>query len=503
MTIVKLVDTNAEHHPDKLALCDMETEFTFQEVRDKSEQAAACFQALGVKKGDPVAIMGQNSFDFVFSFFGVLKAGGIVVPVNHKLTAPEVDYILEDSRARLFLFDGSLNEVAAGLGQEIQKLSMDTRAEGIDFIGDAMTGVSVFTPISIEAEDLAQILYTSGTTGNPKGCLHTHKSVVSAGITGAKGINLDGNDRMLIAMPIWHSSPLNNWFMGITTVGGAAVIIREYHPLHFLEAIEKRQCTAYFGAPISYLMPLQVIPHFADFDLSSMKAWIYGGGPIAPETVKKLVKSYGSDRFFQVYGMTESGPTGTILTPEDHREHAGSIGNKPLPGAKMKVMKDDTTPASPGETGEIWLKADSMMQAYLNNPEASLEAFMDGWYKTGDMACIDETGYLFIVDRIKDMIVTGGENVYSKEVEDRIMEYPGISEAAVIGAAHADWGETVHAVIVPDKETQLTAEDLSKFLAQRLAKFKIPRNFHFISELPHTPSGKVMKYKLRQQFKNE
>ena len=503
MTIVKLVDTNAEHHPDKLALCDMETEFTFQEVRDKSEQAAACFQALGIKKGDPVAIMGQNSFDFVFSFFGVLKAGGIVVPVNHKLTAPEVDYILEDSRARLFLFDGSLNEVAAGLGQEIQKLSMDTRAEGIDFIGDAMTGASVFTPISIEAEDLAQILYTSGTTGNPKGCLHTHKSVVSAGITGAKGINLDGNDRMLIAMPIWHSSPLNNWFMGITTVGGAAVIIREYHPLHFLEAIEKRQCTAYFGAPISYLMPLQVIPHFADFDLSSMKAWIYGGGPIAPETVKKLVKSYGSDRFFQVYGMTESGPTGTILTPEDHREHAGSIGNKPLPGAKMKVMKDDTTPASPGETGEIWLKADSMMQAYLNNPEASLEAFMDGWYKTGDMACIDETGYLFIVDRIKDMIVTGGENVYSKEVEDRIMEYPGISEAAVIGAAHADWGETVHAVIVPDKDTQLTAEDLSTFLAQRLAKFKIPRNFHFISELPHTPSGKVMKYKLRQQFKNE
>jgi feruloyl-CoA synthase len=503
MTIVKLVDTNAKNHPDKLALCDMETEFTFQDVRDKSEQAAACFQALGIKKGDPVAIMGQNSFDFVFSFFGVLKAGGVVVPVNHKLTAPEVDYILKDSQARLFLFDGSLNGVAGGLGQKIQKLSMDTRAKGIDFIGDAVAGAPTFTPISIGAEDLAQILYTSGTTGNPKGCLHTHKSVVAAGITGAKAVDLDKNDRMLIAMPIWHSSPLNNWFMGITTVGGTAVLIREYHPLLFLEAIEKRQCTAYFGAPISYLMPLKVIPHFADFDLSSMKAWIYGGGPIAPETVKKLVKSYGSDRFFQVYGMTESGPTGTVLTPEDHEKHAGSIGNKPLPGAKMKVMKDETTPAGPGETGEIWLMADSMMKAYLNNPDASKAAFIDGWYKTGDMVRIDESGYLFIVDRIKDMIVTGGENVYSKEVEDRIMEHPGISEAAVIGAAHADWGETVHAVIVQDKETQLTAEDLSEFLAQRLAKFKIPRNFHFISELPHTPSGKVMKYKLRQQFKNQ
>lgn len=503
MTVVKLIDTNAEHHPDKLALCDMKTEFTFQEVRDKSEQAAACFQAQGIKKGDPVAIMGQNSFDFVFSFFGVLKAGGVVVPVNHKLTAPEVDYILKDSQARLFLFDGSLSKVAGLLEYGVDKLSIDTRADNVAFIGDALAESDVFTPISIGLDDLAQILYTSGTTGKPKGCLHTHKSVVSAGITGAKALDLDKDDRMLIAMPIWHSSPLNNWFMGITTVGGTAVMIREYHPLHFLEIIEKRQCTIYFGAPISYIMPLQVVPHFADFNLSSMKAWIYGGGPIAPETVKKLIKSYGSDRFFQVYGMTESGPTGTILTPEDHGEHAGSIGNKPLPGAELKVMKDENTQAGPGETGEIWLKADSMMKAYLNNPKATENAFADGWYKTGDMVRIDEGGYYFIVDRIKDMIITGGENVYSKEVEDKIMEYPGISEAAVIGVAHADWGETVHAVVVPDKETQVTADELSAFLAQGLARFKIPRNFHFVSELPHTPSGKVMKYKLRQQYKNE
>lgn len=503
MNIVTLVDTNSKNHPDKIALCDMEIEVSFQEVKTKSEQAAACFQALGIKKGDPVAIMGQNSFDFVFSFFGVLKAGGVVVPVNHKLTAPEVDYILEDSKARLFLFDGSLDAVARGLDQPIEKVSMNTGADGVDFLGDLMAKAGTFTPVPIDAEDLAEILYTSGTTGNPKGCLHTHKSVVSAGLTGAKGIKLDGSDRMLIAMPIWHSSPLNNWFMGITTVGGTSVLLREYHPLHFLEIIEKRQCTAYFGAPISYLMPLKVIPHFADFNLSSMKAWIYGGGPIAPETVKKLVKSYGSDRFFQVYGMTESGPTGAILTPEDHGEHAGSIGNKPLPGAQLKVMKDETTQAGPGETGEIWLKADSMMVGYLNNTQATKEAFFDGWYRTGDMAIIDKAGYLFIVDRIKDMIVTGGENVYSKEVEDRIMEHPGISEAAVIGAAHADWGETVHGVIVLDTETQLTQEELSAFLSQRLAKFKIPKTFHFIDELPHTPSGKVMKYKLRENINNQ
>lgn len=500
MTIIDLMDANAAGHPDKTALCTMDTAFTFREVQEKSRQAAACFQAVGIEKGTPVALMSQNSVDFVFSFFGILMAGGIVVPVNHKLTAPEVDYILENSRARLFLFDGSLAGVAQTLATDIEKISMDTQIQDVPFLKDLMDKAPDVKTVLLQEEDPAQILYTSGTTGKPKGCVHTHKSVVAAGRTGARAIHLDDTDVMLIAMPIWHSSPLNNWFMGITCAGGTAVLLREYHPLHFLEAIEKKACTAYFGAPISYLLPLQMIPHFKEFNLSSMKAWIYGGGPIAPETVKKLKQSYGSDRFYQVYGMTESGPTGTVLYPEDHAGHAGSIGKEALPGAELKIMKNDTDPAGPGETGEIWLTAGSMMKGYLDNPSATKEAFYDGWYRTGDMARVDEEGFLFIVDRIKDMIVTGGENVYSKEVEDRIMEHPGIAEAVVIGTAHADWGETVHAVVVPGKDADLTEASLCSFLADRLAKYKIPKKIHFVKELPHTPSGKIMKYKLREDF---
>ncbi|MCG8636795.1 MAG: AMP-binding protein [Desulfobacterales bacterium] len=499
MNAIERVEKNAALYPDKIALCDMSTEFTFSQVLEKSRQAAAVFQDLGISKGDAVAIMGQNSFDFVFSYFGVLLAGGVVVPVNHKLTSPEVTYILEDSRARLFLFDGSLAAVAGEIDPSIKKMSLDSPAEGFPFLGAC--AAAPFEPVELKEDDRAQILYTSGTTGNPKGCIHTHKSVVSAGITGARAVDLNETDRMLIAMPIWHSSPLNNWFMGITHAGGTAVIIREYHPLHFLEAIEKRRCTAYFGAPISYLMPLQMIPNFNEFDLSSMKAWIYGGGPIAPETVKKLTAAYRSDRFFQVYGMTESGPTGAVLRPEDHKEHAGAIGCQALPGAELKVMKDTETQAGPGDTGEIWLRAGSMMKAYLNRPEATKDAFFDGWYRTGDMARIDKDGYLFIVDRIKDMIVTGGENVYSKEVEDRIMEHPDVAEAAVIGVSHPDWGETVHAVIVTAQGKELTQENLTDFLGKRLARFKIPKKIRFVPELPHTPSGKVMKYKLRDSAK--
>jgi feruloyl-CoA synthase len=500
MNIIQMLDLNAAHHPDKTALCDMNHSFTFREIKDKSEQAGAWFRKAGIKKGDPVAVMGQNTFDFVFSFFGILRAGGVVVPVNHKLTGPEVDYILEDSGAVLFLFDGSLGSVAEALESGIRKMSMNTRIQGFEFAGDAFANDLKFKSMKIQDDDIAEILYTSGTTGRPKGCVHTHAGVISAGITGARAVNLTQNDIMLIAMPIWHSSPLNNWFMGIIHAGGTAVLLREYHPLGFLEAIEKKSCTAYFGAPISYIMPLQVIPDFEKFNLSSMRAWIYGGGPIAPETVKKLVKAYRSDRFYQVYGMTETGPTGTVLLPEDHMEHAGSIGRKALPGAEMKVMKDQTTQAGPGETGEIWLRADSMMKEYLNRPKATQEAFHEGWYKTGDMARIDEHGFLFIVDRIKDMIVTGGENVYSKEVEDRIMEHPDVAEAAVIGVPHTDWGETVRAVVVPAKGAEPVEKDLLAFLSDRLAKFKIPRKIHFTDQLPHTPSGKIMKFKIREDF---
>lgn len=499
MNIIELINGNAENHPEKTALCDMDTEFTYQELKEKSEEAAACFQAMGIGKGDAVAIMSQNTFDFVFAFFGILKTGGVVVPVNHKLTAREVDYILENSGSRLLLLDGTLAPVAAQLSGKIRKMTMDTRAEGMDFLKDTMEKAPAFCPMEISDEDFAQILYTSGTTGNPKGCIHTHKGVVSAGRTGAEAIGLSAMDTMLIAMPIWHSSPLNNWFMGIITVAGKCVLLREYHPLYFLQAIEKKSCTVYFGAPISYLMPLKVVPNFSDFDLSSMKAWIYGGGPIAPETVKKLQKAYQSDRFFQVYGMTESGPTGTVLFPEDHEKYAGSIGKNALPGAEIKIMKDENRPAESGETGEIWLKAESMMKGYLNNPDATTSTFHEGWYKTGDMARINGDGFLFIVDRKKDMIITGGENVYSKEVEDCIMEYPGISEAAVIGVPHPEWGESVQAVIVVDREQQSMEADLKHFLSKRLAKYKIPRKFNLVGELPHTPSGKVMKFKLRKE----
>jgi len=499
MTLADLVDRNSRQSARKEALRARGESHTYLDLRRRAEALAARLQAWGISPGDRVAVMSQNTPDFVFALLGALKAGAVVVPVNHKLTAGEVAYILEHSEAKVFLFDGSLAPVAREVPATVGRASLDSAAEGFDRLDTGPDGAEAYRPVRVSDEDLAEILYTSGTTGRPKGCMLTHRSVVMAAVTGALAVHLDEDDRMLMAMPIWHSSPLNNWFFGTAYVGGTTVLLREYHPLHFLQTIQQERCTVYFGAPISYLLPLQVVPDFDRYDLSSMRAWIYGGGPIAPETVRELTARYRSDRFYQVYGMTETGPTGTVLRPKDHRNKAGSIGCRALPGADLRLMKTETEEAGPGETGEIWLKADSVMAGYLKDPEATRAAFRDGWYRTGDVARMDADGYLYIVDRLKDMIVTGGENVYSKEVEDALAEHGKVREAAVIGVPHPAWGETVVAYVVPVAGETLDAEELAAFLAPRLARYKIPKVFRFVEALPHTPSGKVMKYKLRQE----
>jgi feruloyl-CoA synthase len=471
--------------------------WSYLETRQQAERVAALLQMKGIGKGDKVAIMSQNTPSFVFAFFGALKAGGSVVPINHKLAGPEADYILSHSESKIFFFDGSLAEVARKLPASIPKMCMDSPAQGFEQLESTVPPASSYQPVTISDSDIAEILYTSGTTGKPKGCLHTHRGVVMAGITGAMAMKLDEQDRLLMAMPIWHSSPLNNWFMGIQYVGGVTVLIREYHPLHFLQAVQTEQCTVYFGAPISYILPIQMIPQFKEFNLSSMRCWIYGGGPMSPETARMVMESYQSENFYQVYGMTEAGPTGTVLFPRDQVTKAGSIGNRALPGADLQVIKTDGKKAGPGDIGEVWLQADSMTQGYYKNPEATKAAFEGGWYKTGDLVRIDSDGYLYIVDRLKDMIVTGGENVYSKEVEDAIAGLPGVMETAVIGKPHPDWGETVVCFIVPKKGETVDQETLRHSLSEKLARYKIPKEFNIVEELPHTASGKVMKYTLR------
>ncbi|HBO81296.1 MAG TPA: fatty-acid--CoA ligase, partial [Cupriavidus sp.] len=347
---------------------------------------------------------------------------------------------------------------------------------------------------------IAQILYTSGTTGRPKGCVLTHRAVCMAGMTAALALSMQRDERTLMAMPLWHSSPLNNWMLGTLYVGGTVILLREYHPLHFLQTAQDERATLYFGAPVSYLLPLQMKIDVTAFDLGSVRAWIYGGGPIGADTARQLAQLYRSDRFYQVFGMTETGPSGTVLYPEEQVAKAGSIGRVATPGLDMRVVRTDGADAGPGEIGEIWIKADSNMLGYLDNEAATREVMRDGWYRSGDLARLDADGFLFVVDRTKDMIITGGENVYSKEVEDVLGAHPDVQDVAVIGRPHDQWGETVVAVLVPRPGTQPDPEDIKAFAAERLARYKVPREFLIRDTLPRTPTGKLMKHVLRADF---
>jgi feruloyl-CoA synthase len=286
--------------------------------------------------------------------------------------------------------------------------------------------------------------------------------------------------------------------MSTLYMGGTVVLLREYHPVKFLETVQEQRITLCFGPPVIYTTALNLVPNFADYNLGSVRAWLYGGGPIGADVARRLVESYGTTEFRQVYGMTETGPVGTVLYPEEQLSKAGSIGRVALAGVDLRLVADDGTEAEPDPIGESWLRADTVMQGYLDDPAATKAAFADGgWYRTGDLARKDADGYLFIVDRAKDMIITGGENVYSKEVEDVISGHPDVVDVAVVGKPNEEWGETVVAHVVWREPDVISADDIKDYLSDKLARYKIPREVVFATILPRTPTGKIQKHLIR------
>lgn len=496
---VTVLDQHARVQPAKEFLRAAGRSFSYGEFAELTRRAATVLRGQGVGAGDRVALWCFNTPGFAIALFGAWRLGAAVVPVNHKLQAPEVDYVLRHSGSKLCVVDGALAALAQKIAHATAWLSTDSAGADMPSFDDLLEQA---VPIDDDApptgDALAEILYTSGTTGKPKGCLHTHTNVFLAAVCVAASTSITRNERTLIAMPVWHSSPLNNWLLGTLLMGGSAVFLREYAPKAFLDTLAQERITFTFGAPIAFLAPLSVVPDVKAYDFSTMRMWAYGGGPLGADMARKLADSYGSDRFVQVYGMTEAGPLGTVLYPEEAIAKAGSIGRAGVPGVAVEVRRADGQRCSAGEVGEIHLRSPAIMTGYLDNPEASATAFdAQGWYRTGDLARIDEDGYLFIVDRLRDMIVTGGENVYSKEVEDVLAMHPDVQDVAVIGRPHPEWGETVTAVVVPRAGRVLDTDALRKHLKPQLARYKIPRTYEIRDTLPRTATGKLLKHQLR------
>jgi feruloyl-CoA synthase len=497
-SLASLLDQHARTNPRKQALRAAGQSWTYAELAEQTRRAASVLRARGVGAGDRVALVNFNTVGFVFALFGAWRLGAVAVPINHKSPAPEVGYMLAHSGARLCVVDGALAPMAGQIGHAVDWLATDGAAPGVPLLEDLIAQAEPLPgPYVPDGGALAEILYTSGTTGKPKGCLHSHDNVFHAALCASASNCFTPGERTLIAMPIWHSSPLNNWLMGTLLVGGTVVLMREYAPKPFLEVMAAERISFTFGAPIAFLAPLAAVPDLAAYDLSHMRQCAYGGGPLGADMARKLARSYRTDRFVQVYGMTESGPLGTVLYPEDAEAKAGSIG-RGVPGVEVEVRHPDGRLCGPGDVGEIHLRSPAMMLGYLDDPEATAEAIdAEGWYRSGDLARLDEDGYMFIVDRLKDMIITGGENVYSKEVEDALGPHPAVLDVAVVGRAHPEWGETVVAVLtVREGQPRPADAELRAWLEPRLARYKIPRVYEWRDALPRTPTGKILKHPL-------
>ncbi|WP_018087055.1 class I adenylate-forming enzyme family protein [Desulfurispora thermophila] len=494
-TLHGLLARNAFKDPQGVALSwpQGQMTMTWRELAGRAEALAELLLARGVKKGERVAIFISNRPEFVVAFFGILQAGAVVVPLNVKLTPPEVAYILQDSGASGLIYEDALRSTAeeALRGLPTMKIILAERELPLRPSG-------VFN-LEVSPADVAEILYTSGTTGKPKGVILTHSAVYLVGSMIAYESDLRFGDVCLHLMPLTHSAPLNLFLVGATWAG-AKHVLGTFTPEVFLELVAAERVTHFFGAPVAYALALRV-PGRERYDLSSVKRWIYGGAAM-PATLAQQVAAHMPAPMLGLYGLTEAGPNGVAIYPWEHEKYAGSIGRRAAVNSMVRLVDDAGRDVPPGTVGEIIIKAPTVMQGYLNRPQETAETLRDGWVYTGDLAVQDQDGYIWVKDRKKDMIITGGVNVYPREVEEVLLLCPGVLDVAVVGVPHPDWGETVlaMAVLEPGRQPQEMEQQIKEFCRKSLADYKIPRLFQFVDAIPRNASGKILKHVIRAEY---
>ncbi len=502
MDLTKPMLYHAHRTPSQTALIFEERTYSYEQLNKEINRYSHGFIQQGLKKGDKVSLFLRNSDYFVLCAYAIWKAGGVVVPVNYRLTAKEVQYIVEQSDSVAVITDA---DQAATVLQAVENISLKPTVYSVGAAEETIPLQDLYSDeeqeptVDISPVDDAQILYTSGTTGLPKGALFTHANIISLNmsITTLKKITED--DVYLLVAPAFHSAGLN-MILTSTFFGGATLVVqREFHPVEALKAIEQHKVTLFFAVPAMYNAYFMVPKD--SFDVSSVRAFNYGAAPMSPGMIQAAIDYFGSDQFYNCCGLTEGGPGGIVLMPQEHKTKLGAAG-KAMPFLNARVVNDQMEDVIPGEVGEFIIRSSSVMKEYYKKPEETAKTFRDGWLLTGDLATVDEDGYITLVDRKKDMIISGGENVYSVEVEQVLNSHPGILEAAAIGLPDPQWGEIVTAIIVPKEGAVLDAEEIKTFCRESLAGYKIPRHFIYTDALPRNASGKILKYHLREEWKD-
>ncbi len=507
-TIGDMARRAATKYGDKTAIIFRDLKLSFYDLERESRRFANLMTRHGVKKGDRVAIYAYNSHYYPISMIGLAKIGAIQVPINYMLNAGEIAYILNHSGSKLFIVEDTLYPIIANdqdLFTTVEKwglipLNDGAVPEGFFNLIEEMKTVSTDEPqVDVGAEDIVQIPYTSGTEAKPKGAMLSHRALMSQYFSCIFDGQYETDDISLHALPLFHCAQLHCFLMPYLYVGATNVILHKADPLEMIRLLEKYSITHMFAPPTVWIGILNH-PEFKNHNSASLKKAAYGASIMPVEILKELAVTFRGLKLWNYYGQTEMGPVATILKPEDQLLKPGSAG-KPVLNVETRLMDDDGKFVPVGEVGEIVHRSGHVMTGYLNDPEKTGDAFQFGWFHSGDLGRFDTDGYLYVVDRKKDMIKTGGENVASREVEEVLYQYPGIEELAVIGLSDPKWIEIVAAVVVPKKGVTLAEKDILAFCKTRLAGFKCPKRIILADRLPKNPSGKILKRELKERYK--
>lgn len=496
LLITENLQMHAENQPEKVFTIFEGREWTYGEFFEKAQRIAAYFQEKEYGKDDIIALYARNSDTFLVVYYGLQLGGFTVMPVNTRLAASEVDFIFNHSEARAIIYDQALIDTFKETSREFETaITFDGENGELEsiFADDSL----VFTPVKLEEEDTATIMYTSGTTGNPKGVMLTHRNLRAVSQTWQEALKMQETDRMLISTPMFHCAALHCFITPTTYSGGSIAIEEAFSPVGTLHTLQTVKPTIFFGVPTMYSIMLN-LPEIKEVSLSSLRLFCYGAAPMPYELVKQLKETFPNIGVQNLYGQTENSPGATTLKDHLALDKIGSVG-EPLPNTEVRVVGEDEQDMPTGEVGQIIVKGPQVMKGYYKNEKETNRTLRNGWLFTGDLGKFDEDGLLYIVDREKDMIIRGGENVYPIEVEEVLYQIPQLLEATVVGIPHEIYGEVPKAFVVFKEGESISKEDILEYARKNLARYKVPTEIEVVDELPRNASGKVLKHVLRSR----
>ncbi len=496
------IEKHSETLSNKVAIISKEKRITYEELNDRINRLANKFKEIGIHKGDRVNGLLLNTNELLETMFACAKIGAIFVPINFRLSVQEVEYIVRDSGGQLFVYDERLQEVVEELKKLVPNMHYfinvgnNPAEDDLDYEKLLQSGSNEEPQDYIKVDDVHLMMYTSGTTGRPKGVMLTHKNTIWNAINALDFFTPLPEDITLTVAPLFHIGAMNIFTTPTLYKGGTVVLLDVFNPSELLQTVEEEKVNTLFLVPAMWLAIINS-PNIGDYNLSSLRLNGSGGSP-CPITIIEFFQKRNIP-FFEGFGLTETAPLVSMLDAENSHRKNGSVGKSPM-HSDFRIVNENDKDVKVEEVGELIVQGPNVMAGYWNKPLETKKAMKDGWFYTGDLAKLDEEGFLYIVDRKTDMIITGGENVYPIEVEQVLFKHPNIKDVAVIGYPDEKWVETVKAfIVVKDPKKEVVIEEIREFCKGKLARFKLPKHIELLEALPRNATGKVLKHELRKE----